>query len=317
MSVVSRKTQWFDQGAAALNRILTPRIGDYYVCPICRDKFPRSQINTDLSFEHAPPESAGGKAVCLTCRSCNSSAGYLFDAPLKSDEDTKAFLVGASTAPLRAEVMKEGVSVRGLVRLDAQGFSFDPIAKQNHPIMLNEFQNISTRWSDEPQPGRTIDIRVPIKLSVRRSKLGWLRAAYLVAFASFGYAYTFQPSFQLLLDQLQNPDESLIDPLPVVYDDEADAGTRQIALVTNPHVMRSVVVTMGKYSVYLPSEWDDNFFSKFPNMMAEGFRLAPEPGRSLRLRVTADMYEWPNQPLHLWDNAGSNHSEAIWQECIR
>jgi len=54
-----------------------------------------------------------------------------------------------------------------------------------------------------------------------------MRSAFLVGFATSGYLYTFQPAFGLLLDQFRSPDERLIDPLPIFFEDDAPLERRE------------------------------------------------------------------------------------------
>ena len=68
--VVSKKKKatLFEAGSAVLGRISNPSIQGY-LCPLCFRVFPDL---AELSEEHAPPQSIGGRSICLTCRDCNS-----------------------------------------------------------------------------------------------------------------------------------------------------------------------------------------------------------------------------------------------------
>ena len=108
MSVRSTEHRWFDLGAAALDRLLVPKLGDKYVCPLCRDSFDRSQIATDLTVEHAPPSSIGGRGIALTCRACNSRSGSQLDAELLHHHNTRQLARGGTAVYEDVETTQEG-----------------------------------------------------------------------------------------------------------------------------------------------------------------------------------------------------------------
>ena len=50
-------------------------------CPICLTSFTRDAVaqGQNVTLEHAPPKTLGGSEMCLTCTTCNSSAGGKLD----------------------------------------------------------------------------------------------------------------------------------------------------------------------------------------------------------------------------------------------
>ena len=59
-----------------------------YGCPQCLDVFVRSSIETgELTAEHVPPKSLGGKALILTCRTCNNTSGSQIEAHARKREN--------------------------------------------------------------------------------------------------------------------------------------------------------------------------------------------------------------------------------------
>jgi hypothetical protein len=140
-----------------------------------------------------------------------------------------------------AEVLIEGELARGQLTIGPGSFRFAPVDRQNHPERLRQHLEVSDRWERDPQPGREITIRFPIRGSPRPANLSWIRAAFVAAFATFGYVYAFQPAFEELLAQFRSPGEHLIEQLPIVFDDSALVDAREIALVIRPHVLRSVL----------------------------------------------------------------------------
>jgi hypothetical protein len=296
------KIAWFDRGVQALNRILTPELGDFYVCPLCREPYGRQQTASHITFEHVPPHSVGGTRIALTCRSCNNSAGTLLDAPLGRDETTRKFLAEGGKAPGTVTVSRDGYEARGELIMEPGTFSFNAVSAQNHPELLDRFRTTGKELHQGAKGGRRIEIRIPVRFNSRRAHLGWLRASYLAAFACLGYRYALQPAFALLLEQFRRPDELLIEPLPLGEDATVNPETRRIALITEPEVMRCLLVRIGRFTAYLPVENDEDFFRQFAERMNVAFRLVGTTEGSRRMLdfEMAD-YPWPNEPLHLWD----------------
>ena len=201
------KVAWFDRGAAALNAVLVSPVGEFYVCPLCLEPFGRDKIDSSLTFEHAPPESVGGHRVALTCGPCNHAAGTRLDAAMERDEATRAFLRSGGSAPYPVTVTRHGVPVRGELAVGAESISFDVISKQNDPKRLEQFQASAVEWTSTPRAGRSFSVNIPVRLDSRRTHLGWLRTAHVVAFGCFGYLYALQPAVRVLIEQFRRPDE--------------------------------------------------------------------------------------------------------------
>jgi len=298
MSARSTEHRWFDLGAAALDRLLVPKLGDKYVCPLCRDSFDRSQIATDLTVEHAPPSSIGGRGIALTCRACNSRSGSQLDAELLHRHNTRQLARGGTAVYENVETTQEGTLARGRLAIGPEGLRFDPIERQNHPERLQEHLEVSSRWAQTPLAGREITMRIPIRGNPRLADLSLIRAAFLVAFATFGYVYALQTAFEVLIKQLHSANEQLIDPLPIFYDDSSPDDLREIALVTRPHLLRSVIVRIGPAAIFLPLEWDDPFFEDFDDRRSEFVAGVTDPAA---FSLGVERFDWPTSPQHLWD----------------
>ncbi|HVN15379.1 MAG TPA: hypothetical protein VMT73_06530, partial [Anaerolineales bacterium] len=63
-----------------------------YLCPICGKHYPKeSAKNGELTLEDVPPQSMRGTGLLLTCKTCNSQAGYKIDAHIKNQLDLQNF----------------------------------------------------------------------------------------------------------------------------------------------------------------------------------------------------------------------------------
>src|SRR5580704_16833636 len=72
-----KKRRWFELGAESFARVRPGLYDDLiYPCPICLGRFTIEALaQNQLSAEHVPPESLGGRELLLTCRNCNNSSG--------------------------------------------------------------------------------------------------------------------------------------------------------------------------------------------------------------------------------------------------
>jgi len=60
------------------------KYSETYICPLCLEQFEKDDLISDnsrnfLTEEDAPPQKLGGSRIALTCKKCNSKAGYQID----------------------------------------------------------------------------------------------------------------------------------------------------------------------------------------------------------------------------------------------
>src|ERR1700674_2218246 len=83
-----------------------------YVRPICIGAFPpASVVSGELTAEHVPPLSFGGRELVLTCRACNNTAGSKLDAHARQKEDIAEAIRGELGRVQKVNVAFGGVSV--------------------------------------------------------------------------------------------------------------------------------------------------------------------------------------------------------------
>lgn len=90
--------------------------------------------------------------------------------------------------------------------------------------------------------------RVAEKVSVHNARLSRVRAAYLAAFAAFGYRSAFMAQFA----QLADPGAEILPPLGMI-DTQAPADRRQLLMVREPAELHSLAVSIGQHTIYLPA----------------------------------------------------------------
>jgi hypothetical protein len=107
-----------------------------------------------------------------------------------------------------------------------------------------------------------------------------LRAAFIVAFAAFGYRYAFNPRLALVRQQIRPPLEQVIDGWSVAVDQTWNG--RHLLLLTKP--IPAVLVKLGRIDVLLP--WLNSPLN-FYKVLATTYR----PNGPLR--VSGQEVEWP------------------------
>ncbi len=81
--------------------------------------------------------------------------------------------------------------------------------------------------------------------------IGWLRAAYLIAFTAWGYQYILIQALDCVREQIRTPAVALIESFSVVVP-KASPQERQLVLLEEPAEIRSLIVWMGAVIVFLP-----------------------------------------------------------------
>lgn len=268
----------FERGAQAAERVYGER-GIYY-CPICGDAHGRVALQTgDLTLEHVPPASVGGKAIALTCRRCNNLAGGTLDAAVSQRAEQMRFaelILGRSNhyaGPAILEIGGEKLNVQASRTQDGH-VSFSIVEQANNPQtvrrvyergLTDEFLRVSSR----------------VRYHGRLSQVGDLRSAYLVAFAAFGYSYAFTPHLRSVREQITHPNESVIWGWMLGLTEPKDAPPFLLLVSSSPP---AVVVKLGGTGVLLPTPMG-------PLDFYEQLRIRHRDEQ--QVRMTGRPVEWP------------------------
>ncbi len=177
---------------------------DVFICPICLEKHTDIKSENPLTLEDAPPKSLGGKANTLTCKKCNNTCGHQIDFHLteRLRELDNAKFPNNSETKVRIKIGNETFNGKILVENDGTMKMFHS-KKNNHPIKLEEEMV-------ELKAGTVVDINF-LKSRVIPEKLEYaiLKSAYLLAFEKFGYSLILDENFDLIREQLLNPDDRI------------------------------------------------------------------------------------------------------------
>jgi hypothetical protein len=173
-----------------------------YLCPICLKPYDEINSKNPLTLEDAPPKKLGGKANTLTCKKCNNTCGSEIDAHLieRLREMDKPKLFTNSKTQIELEI--EGETIRSEMIIDEKGKQkFTTSLKNNNPNLLH----------DRMKVGKKIENIIISRNPIKKDNLEYalLKTAYLMAFEKYGYLFILNKSFDIVREQLKNPNDRI------------------------------------------------------------------------------------------------------------
>lgn len=287
----SKRLALFQIGSEAAARVLRTRAG-IYVCPLCAKGFAKQAVATGaLTLEHVPPASVGGRGIVLTCRNCNSTAGHAMDYAVQGWKKLEQFhelvLKGGSdfTGPARLTIDGTALNVM-LSRADDGAIVMAIRGDANNPAAIKKVADYMDRSASEGfGEGQTYHLSVTAKYKARDAKLSRLRAAFLVAFAKFGYRYAFDNRLRPVREQLLSPDQEVISGW--MFSPDESKGQECLVLVSEPVCLAVLTATWGVLLPWL--EGPDDIYSALGERYEPGSRCSLS-GRIVQWPARLEMY---------------------------
>jgi len=294
----------FRAGEAAISRVVGVR--GVYLCPICSGEFQEAAaVSGELTLEHVPPRSVGGRGIALTCRVCNSTAGYTAESALSAREENRRFeeFMRGDRAAYEPHV---GLSIGGaMVRVrvernpDTGATQFKILGERNDPKVVEAVSDyMAALASDSDVSGERFQVNSGVTYDSRLARIAELKAAFLAAFAAFGYRYALSSALMPVREQIMKPRQRILDePWIVGVDDEE---TQLILIVEDPV---GLIVKMGSVAVILP--WvnsPDGLSEKIRAKIGEkqGNQISGRPVQwPIGLELTLDASE-QEPPIEFW-----------------
>ena len=183
-------------------------MADAYICPLCLHAYAIG--NAELTLEHVPPESVGGKPILVTCKACNSNCGANIDVCLTNELEIVHNLNHLDTIPQKTRLAFNSVEINAQTTFSkTEGFKFMISPDNNNPI---EFEGFMTEAKNAKEG---YEIKVVANITNRKrnydlANIALLKSAYLMAFYELGYMYVLNANTNIIRDQLQNPKKNVI-----------------------------------------------------------------------------------------------------------
>lgn len=185
-------------------KMATP-IERIYICPICTQPFiSLVQIGNFLTLEDAPPKALGGKANILTCKKCNNTLGTKVDSHLVQRlRELDQYDLKPGTE-MRVKVPIGNDVFNGILAVDDNGvMTVTHSEKNNHPTKLAAaIQNV--------KGGMVLNADfLKSKVIPENLEYALLKTGYLLAFERFGYSLMLHKCFNVIRQQLLEPEKSI------------------------------------------------------------------------------------------------------------
>lgn len=203
------KKALFSQGALAANSFFG--CTDVYVCPICKERFDQSSLESgDLTLEHVPPKAIGGKGIILTCKDCNNAAGSFLDSQISQRDKLDSFIniLGKKTKGVagHATFTLNNTPINVDVHHDGNAISIFFLKDSNDPASItNAKAYLESLTGEGNWKGSEFKLTPKITYHNRLMRVGELRCAFLACTAIFGYSFAFDPILEQVREQICNP----------------------------------------------------------------------------------------------------------------
>lgn len=182
---------------------------------------------------HTPPDAY----LCPLCLMVYEEKGRTFGSP-------------HTVGPLPGSAAIAGIPSHGLIGFDGETFDILDEPDQNNPALFAAHVEAMGRMGD----GSSIRLTWHTKRNDRRAGIGWMRAAYLAAFAVYGYRYVLRSAFEPLRAAIAAPDDTSFDPIIVQGPDVGEIDPL-IAEATEPAWLAECpIVFFGPRVIVLPPQ---------------------------------------------------------------
>lgn len=237
-----KRKAWFDQGVEAL-KACRPSAPAVYGCPLCLQGFSTLEF---LTFEDVPPKSIGGRPLVLTCKRCNRASGRLLDPNIKAGARLREIAEGKAETWIKLSQFGHTISAKA--NLGPGGIVIAGEPKKSNPKEHASLFEKLERAAVEGTQGIDFTISVPMVHNAWREEVGWLRVAYLYAFAALGYNFILRSELTPIREQIRKPDDKLV---PYIMGKEAQ-DSAGIMFVHEPEELRSIAVAVAKRILFFP-----------------------------------------------------------------
>lgn len=229
-----------------------------YVCPICDRVFLEAAVSAgELTAEHVPPDSFGGRELLLTCKACNNSAGTLLDAHARHKEDVEELMAGSLGKRLKVRIEVGGKKLNARVNAGASTWKVEVVKRANDPMVVSSAQ------------ARGFPVGEPINVEFTGSsfadlgaRISWLRSGFLALFAAYGYRLSFNPALAIVKRQIREPESRLIYSFSIETPESRQSrpwSDWRILTIPEP---RCTGVLFGRYLMLYPEPGDVQFYER-------------------------------------------------------
>jgi len=274
-----------------------------YVCPICGEKFPEASAeNGQLTLEDIPPRSMGGTGLLLTCKTCNSRAGYKIDNYIKTHLDMQKFVQTilekdtANDNQIFCNLLINDEDFPARVSQKSGNIEIQIIRKASNPNKVNKLKDyFEVGVVNNSLDGSEFKLTKTDKFDTRKWKLAFLKSGFLLLTAMLGYTYAFDKRLLIVREQISHPEKNLLGSLFWFKQNKKQPfPKRRIIMVSTP--LPLFLVTFDENAVILPHLSSPvDLYAEMKTNWKEGV-----------VNMKGKVYEWPQKPLMILDSQQLN-----------
>jgi hypothetical protein len=309
------------------NNIIPTEFGLY--CPLCTQHYDESRYE-ELTLEHNPPDSLGGKDNILTCKKCNNSSGSKIDSEILlalNELDLMGFKPNASIKTRLYNHSTGESGVNATVSLDSESKFIINISPANNPKVKDAFLNsfeyeynsglplISNFESAGLNRKLNFEFKKPNKRNERLASIGLLKIAYLIGFEKLGHAFLFGKHMELLRSQIKHPEKEIITKPFWIHNDYTD-DLLGINIITKPQELKCFLVVFDvqtksdtyRIGISIPG-YDENDIDVYNNIETH---LCQGEGN-----VNVEINNYLNKEFNVKDENNSLVPIVFWEEMFK
>jgi hypothetical protein len=170
------------------------------------------------------------------------------------------------------------------------------VPRANNQADLDRTAEAMHQYVEPGATGFSFQLTPRMRLDANRARVSWIRAAYVVAFARFGWRYILQPALQPMRAHFQHPASGDL-PILSMTDPDADPTRREIWIINEPVKNQGVLVSMGQHSVILPLPNDPRSLDE----LSRSWIGDHDPTQRVAHSLLGTQYPWPEGPSHSLD----------------
>ncbi|MFA3791086.1 HNH endonuclease [Aliiglaciecola sp. SL4] len=208
-----RKLKLFQQGKSNLEQILKCS-SKAYCCPICGT----FKSIDELTLEHAPPKSMGGKEIILTCKVCNNDAGSKIDLNIAHQQNMNRILKSLASQKFqqteRAKINIGGMDIKVELNKESDDtpLNISILGNCNNP---HDIQKVKDYTRVVAESGGSFSFKLQstdrYNYNERLAKIGHLKTAFLISVAALGYTFAFSKNLREFRRQISTPSFQIVD----------------------------------------------------------------------------------------------------------
>jgi hypothetical protein len=298
-------------------------------CPLCTQHFSENDYD-QLTLEHNPPNSLGGKDNILTCNKCNNSAGSRIDSEILLALNELDLIGFKPNSSLKTRLYNQSTGENGInaiVNLDQEGKFIINISPANNPVIKDAFLNsieyeynsglpiFSNFESAGLSKNLSFDFKKPNKRNERLASIALLKIAYLIGYEKLGHAFLFGKHMELIRSQIKHPDKEIINKPFWIHNNYTD-DLLGVNIITKPKELKSFLIVFDlqtksdsyRIGICIPgyNEKDIDVYSNIETILCQG-----------EGEVTIETNRYLDKEFKIKDKNNSLLPIVFWEELFK